>query len=101
MQTGIDVCPGHFLETPERGKLSSHAIASHSQTWDYRCLVCWACAFGNIAATMATFVALQGKKARMQKQAASNLDDISSLATKTMRDSKRKLPKILSWSRTN
>ena len=44
---------------------------------------------------------LQGKKARMQKQAVSNLDDISNLATKTMRDGKRKLPKILSWSRTN
>ena len=46
-------------------------------------------------------VLLQGKKARMQKQAASDLDDISQLATKTMRDGKRKLPKILSWSRTN
>ncbi len=44
---------------------------------------------------------LQGKRARMQKQAANNLDDISKLASKTMRDSKRKLPKILSWSRTN
>lgn len=44
---------------------------------------------------------LQGKKARMQKQAVSNIDDISKLATKTMRDSKRKLPKLPSWSRTN
>ncbi len=50
---------------------------------------------------MSKLAVLQGKKARMQKQAASDLEDISELASKTMRDSKRKLPKILSWSRTN
>ncbi len=62
---------------------------------------CQDCSPSSTKASSLRCVALQGKKARMQKQAASNLDDISDLATKTMRDGKRKLPKILSWSRTN
>ena len=43
----------------------------------------------------------QGKKARMQREAAGNLRDLSKMAAQTLRESKRRMPKVLSWGRTN
>ena len=44
---------------------------------------------------------LQGKKARMQREATGNLRSLGKLAAQTIRESKRKLPKALLWTRTN
>jgi hypothetical protein len=44
---------------------------------------------------------LQGKNARMQREAASNVRKLTKIAAQTITESKRKLPKVLMWGRTN
>jgi hypothetical protein len=43
----------------------------------------------------------QGKKARMQREASGELRKLSKVAAQTLRESKRRMPKVLSWGRTN
>lgn len=43
----------------------------------------------------------QGKRARMQREASGNLRKLTKMAAQTIRESKRKLPKVLLWGRTN
>ena len=43
----------------------------------------------------------QGKKARMEREAAGNLRSLSKMAAQTLRESKRRMPKVISWGRTN
>ncbi|KAK9909952.1 hypothetical protein WJX75_009980 [Coccomyxa subellipsoidea] len=45
--------------------------------------------------------AVQGKQARVQREAAGNLRKLTKMAAQTIRESKRKLPKVLLWGRTN
>ena len=44
---------------------------------------------------------LQGKQARLGRAVGRGVERLQKSAAKTMRKSKRKLPKLLSWERTN
>jgi hypothetical protein len=62
---------------------------------------CWIGVRGFSFTTQTCVCLLQGKNARLQRDASSNVRKLTKMAAQTISESKRKLPKILLWGRTN